>query len=67
MSCVRTAEAFCLARVTRYSPMVLKRLIQARVAFAKGYRLGAWYKPESPASPMIDALNIRYILANKAI
>ena len=49
------------------NPLALERLIQARLSFAKGYRWGAWYEVENLASPMIDALNIRYILAGKPI
>ena len=50
-----------------YNPLVLERLIQARLAFAKGYRWGAWYEVENPESPVVDALNIRYLLTPKPI
>ncbi|HEV3196482.1 MAG TPA: hypothetical protein VGZ73_01215 [Bryobacteraceae bacterium] len=62
-----TAALIEVPTANGYNPLVLERLIQSRLAFAKGYRWGAWYEVENLASPMIDALNIRYILANNAI
>ena len=50
-----------------YNPLVLERLIQVRLSFARGARWGAWYEVEDLASPAIDALNIRYILTSKSI
>ena len=50
-----------------YNPLVLERLIQVRLSFAKGYRWGAMYEVEDLASPMIDALNLRYIISRNPI
>ena len=50
-----------------YNPLVLERLIQVRLSFAKGHRWGASYEVEDLASPMIDALNLRYIISRKPI
>jgi len=62
-----TAPLTQIPTANGYNPLVLERLIQARLSFAKGYRWGAWYEVENLASPVIDALNIRYILTNEPL
>jgi hypothetical protein len=62
-----TAPLTQLVTANGYNPMVLERLIQARLAFASGYRWGAWYEVEDPSSPVIDAMNIRYLLSGTKI
>jgi len=62
-----TAPLTQIPTANGYNPLVLERLIQARLSFAKGYRWGAWYEVENMASPMIDALNIRYLFTSKPI
>lgn len=44
-------------------PFALERLIQVRLAFAKGVRWGRFYEVEQPQSPVVDLLNIRYVLS----
>ncbi len=45
-----------------YDPMALERVMQVRLGFAKGERWGAYYKVEDPASPLLGAMNVRYLV-----
>jgi len=62
-----TAPLTLIPTANGYNPLVLERLIQVRLSFAKGYRWGAWYEVENLASPMVAALNIRFIQSNQPI
>jgi hypothetical protein len=62
-----TAPLTQLQTANGYDPLVLERIIQVRLSFAKGYRWGAWYEVENLASPMINALNVRYILSYRRL
>lgn len=44
-------------------PMALARLIQARLAFVKGERWGAYYQVSNLASPVLGLMDIRYLLS----
>jgi len=48
-------------------PMALARLIQARLAFCRGERWGAWYQVDDPASPMLDFLSVRYLISRRRL
>ncbi len=50
-----------------YNPLALERLTQVRLSFAKGSRWGASYEVENLASPVVDALGVRYILTRQPI
>jgi hypothetical protein len=43
-------------------PLALARTIQARLAFADGERWGAYYEVSRLESPVLDLLNVRYVL-----
>jgi hypothetical protein len=62
-----TAPLIRIATASGYNPMVLERLMQVRLSFAKGERWGAWYEVEHLASPVVDALNVKYLLTGKPI
>jgi hypothetical protein len=62
-----TAPLTQLPTASGYDPLVLERLTQVRLSFAKGFRWGAWYQVENVASPVIDLLNVHYILSGKPI
>lgn len=47
------------------NPFALERLIQVRLAFAQGHRWGRFYQVEQPASPVLDMLNVRYVLSRQ--
>ena len=50
-----------------HDPLALERIIQARLAFAQGYRWGSSYPVENLRSPVIDLMNVRYLLSRNAI
>ncbi len=50
-----------------HDPLALERIIQARLAFAQGYRWGSSYPVENLRSSVIDLMNTRYILSRKEI
>ena len=60
-----TAPLSLLPIAGGYNALVLERLMQVRLAFVKGERWGAWYEVDDPASPMLDALNVRYVISGK--
>jgi len=43
--------------------MALARLIQARLVFCQGERWGSYYQVTRPDSPVLDLLNVRYLLS----
>ncbi|MGH9662296.1 MAG: YfhO family protein, partial [Bryobacteraceae bacterium] len=48
---------------TGNEPLALERLMRVRLLFAKGERWGRWYEVDDPASPVLDLLNVKYILS----
>jgi hypothetical protein len=44
-------------------PLALERLIQARLLFCNGERWGRYYEISSLDSPVIDLLNVRFVLS----
>jgi hypothetical protein len=62
-----TAPLTRLPSASGYNPMVLERLTQVRLSFAHGYRWGAWYQVEDLDSPMIDALNVRWLMSGRPV
>lgn len=52
---------------TGYDPMALLRFTQARLAVADGQRWGAYYQAQHPASPMLAAMSVKYLLSRKAV
>jgi hypothetical protein len=50
-----------------HDPLAPERIIQARLAFAHGYRWGSSYPIENLRSPVIDLMNTRYILSRTEI
>ncbi len=47
--------------------MALARLIQARLVFCQGERWGSYYQVTRPDSPVLDLLNVRYLLSGHAV
>jgi hypothetical protein len=47
--------------------MAPERLIQARLAFARGARWGSYYQVENPSSPVLGMMNVRYVLSRGPI
>jgi hypothetical protein len=62
-----TAPLTQIVTANGYNPMALERLIQVRLAFAKAHRWGAWYEVADVTSPVVDALNIGYLLSGKRV
>jgi hypothetical protein len=52
---------------TGYDPQALIRFTQARLTVADGKRWGAYYQAEHPESPMLAAMNVKYLLSRKAV
>jgi hypothetical protein len=48
---------------TGYDPQALIRFTQARLAVADGQRWGAYYQAQHPDSPMLAAMNVKYLLS----
>jgi hypothetical protein len=48
-------------------PFAPARLIEARLAFAPGERWGRYYEVANLASPVLDLMNVRYVLARRAL
>jgi Bacterial membrane protein YfhO len=48
-------------------PFAPARLIQARLAFCDGERWGRYYEVSNLASPVLDLMNVRYVLARKPL
>ncbi len=48
-------------------PMALARAIQARLAFCKGERWGAYYQVSNPESPVLDLANVRYLISREPV
>lgn len=50
-----------------YDPQALIRFTQARLAVADGQRWGAYYQAEHPDSPMLAAMDVKYLLSRKPV
>jgi hypothetical protein len=50
-----------------YDPLALVRTMQARLAFCKGERWGSYYEIADPASPVLDLMNVRYVLSRTPV
>jgi hypothetical protein len=48
-------------------PFALARLIQVRLAFCEGERWGRWYEVNSLDSPVLDLVNVGYILSRQPL
>jgi hypothetical protein len=48
-------------------PFALARLIQVRLAFCEGERWGRWYEVSSLDSPVLDLVNVGYILSRQPL
>ncbi|MGA2328684.1 MAG: hypothetical protein ABSH05_20600 [Bryobacteraceae bacterium] len=48
-------------------PMALARAIQVRLAFCRGERWGAYYQVTQPESPVLDLVNVRYLLSREPV
>jgi len=52
---------------TGYDPQALIRFTQASLAVADGQRWGAYYQAQHPESPMLGAMNVKYLLSRKPV
>jgi Bacterial membrane protein YfhO len=48
-------------------PFALARLIQVRLAFCDGERWGRWYEVSSLDSPVLDLMNVGYVLSREPL
>jgi hypothetical protein len=48
-------------------PFALARLIQVRLAFCDGERWGRWYEVNSLDSPVLDLVNVGYVLSREPL
>lgn len=48
-------------------PLALERLMQVRLSFCQGERWGRWYQISNLESPLIDLLNVRYVVSREPI
>jgi hypothetical protein len=48
-------------------PMVPARAIQVRLAFCKGERWGSYYQVTNPESPVLDLVNVRYLISREPV
>jgi hypothetical protein len=48
-------------------PFALSRLMQVRLCFTGGERWGRYYQVSDPGSPLLDLLNVRYLLNRTAL
>ena len=62
MNWAMAAPTLQLPSANGNDPLALARLIEARLAFCKGERWGAYYEVDNLRSPMLDAMNVRYIV-----
>jgi hypothetical protein len=47
--------------------MAPERVMQARLAFCRGERWGAWYQVSNLRSPVLGMMNVRYVLSREPI
>jgi hypothetical protein len=67
MNWAMAAPTLQLPSANGYDPLALSRLIEARLAFCKGERWGASYEPGDLRSPMLAAMNVRYIVTRQKL
>lgn len=58
------APLFEIPSANGNDPFALVRLMQVRLAFCKGERWGRYYEVSDPDSPVLDRLNVRYLISN---
>ena len=61
------APVFAIPTANGNDPLALARLIQVRLAFTPGERWGAYYEPSDLASPVLDMLNVRYLIGRERL
>lgn len=62
-----SAPMFLLPNANGDDPMALARIIQVRLAFCEGQRWGRFYEVRDPASPVLDMLNVRYLISREQL
>ena len=67
MALVTGAPLLRLRTGNGYDPLALERLIQVRLAFAKGERWGAYYPVEDAGSPAVDLMSVRALTSRKRL
>jgi hypothetical protein len=67
MALVTGAPLMRLRTGNGYDPLALERVIQARLAFARGERWGAFYVVEDFASPVVNLMSIRALTSRAPI
>ena len=63
LSWVNHAPTFSIPTANGYDPLALARLIHVRLGFSPGERWGAYYEPANLSSPLLDMLNVKYLLS----
>ncbi|MCL6543604.1 MAG: YfhO family protein [Bryobacteraceae bacterium] len=58
-----SAPKFLLPNANGNDPMALARIIQVRLAFTRGERWGRFYEVQDPRSPVLDLLNVRFLIS----
>ncbi len=61
------APVFGLPTANGNDPLALSRVIHARLAFLDGERWGAYYEPKELASPMLSAMNVKYLVTRQRL
>ena len=61
------AAMFEVPAATGNDPLALERFMQVRLSFCQGDRWGRWYEISNLASPLIDLLNVRYVLTREPL
>jgi hypothetical protein len=61
------APVFAMPTANGNDPLALARLIQVRLAFTPGERWGRYYEPQNLASPVLDMLNVRYLIGRERL
>ncbi len=67
MTWARYAPVVGIPTANGNDPMALARLIQARLAFTPGERWGAYYEPKNLNSPVLDMMNVRYLIGRQRL
>jgi hypothetical protein len=52
---------------TGNDPLALERYMQVRLSFCNGERWGRWYQIANLESPVLDLLNVRYVLSSNPL
>lgn len=62
-----SAPMFLLPNANGNDPMALARVIQVRLAFTEGERWGRFYEVQNLRSPVLDLLNVRFLISQQRI